>query len=106
MAGAMAVTGDELKAALAGELPVAVEFWMEGCPACMRFAPTFDLIADEFAGRVTCVKIEAKQNLEVAKEMKIRGVPAVVVFVEGEEVQRQTGAKSLEEMREWLAPVG
>ena len=106
MAGARAVTGDELKELMAGELPVAVKFWMEGCPACIRFAPTFDEIADEMTGRIECVSLEVKQQVETARELKVRGVPTVVVYVEGDEVQRQTGVKNLEEMRDWLALVG
>lgn len=95
-------------AALAAELaraePCVVEFWTVGCPACARFEPVFAAVAEELADRATFVALEARKNMELAKQHAIRGVPAVIVFRDGAEVQRTSGAKDAEQLRAWLAP--
>lgn len=105
MAEARRVTGEELENEIGGEQPCVAEFWMTGCPACARFASTFGELAEEYQGRASLVAIEARENMETSKKHSIRGVPTIIVFKDGQEVQRTTGAKSLEEMREWLKPV-
>jgi thioredoxin-like negative regulator of GroEL len=105
MAEARRVNGDELDGELAKQDVCIVEFWMTGCPACARFGPTFGELAQEYEGRANIVAIEARENMEASKKYAIRGVPSVIVFKSGQEVQRTTGAKTLAEMREWLEPV-
>lgn len=104
MAEARKVTGEDLEAELTREEPCVVEFWMAGCPACARFAPTYAELAEELAGRANLLAIEARENMDTSKKHGIKGVPTVIVFKNGEEVQRTTGAKTLAEMREWLGP--
>jgi thiol-disulfide isomerase/thioredoxin len=82
-----------------------VDFWMNGCGHCSHYAPTFDALAAELCGLARLFKVEARENLDLSRQFQIRGVPTTVVFKDGEEVQRTTGAKTLEEMREWLNPV-
>lgn len=105
MSEARRVNGEELGVELAKPGACVVDFWMVGCPACARFAPTFGELAEEYAGRISLVTIEARENMETAKQYAVRGVPTVVAFKDGQEVQRATGAKTLAEMREWLAPI-
>jgi thioredoxin-like negative regulator of GroEL len=105
MAEARRISGDELETELAKAGVAIVEFWMVGCPACARFGPTFGELAEECAPQATVVAIEARENLEASRKFAVRGVPSVIVFKDGQEVQRMTGAKTLAEMREWLAPV-
>ncbi len=105
MAEAPKVNGEQLAAELSKPGPCVVEFWMVGCGACARFAPTFGDLSEEYAGRANLVAIEARENMDASKQHGIRGVPTVIVFKDGAEVQRTTGAKTLAEMREWLDPV-
>lgn len=96
------VTGDEFETELAREEPCVVEFWMIGCPACARFAPSYGEVAQEYAGRANVVAIEARENIELARKYGINGVPTVIIFKAGEEVDRATGARSTAELRAWL----
>lgn len=106
MSEARQISGDEQFAAeLAGALPVAVEFWMGGCPACAKLTPVFGELAEELGDRANLVGLEARENMAIAKKHGIRGVPTVIVFKAGEEVQRTVGAKSKDELRAWLEPV-
>jgi thioredoxin 1 len=62
-------------------------------------------LAQEYDGRANLITIEARENMDASKKFAIRGVPTVIVFKQGQEAQRMTGAKTLAEMREWLDPV-
>lgn len=105
MAETRQISGEEqLTQELAQDLPCVVEFWMEGCPACARLAPVFAELAEELKDRGNLVALEARSHMEIAKRYGIRGVPTVIVFQQGNEVQRIVGAKSKEELREWLEP--
>jgi thioredoxin-like negative regulator of GroEL len=104
MAEARRITGADLPAELGKPEPCVVEFWMVGCSACARFAPTFADLTEEYQGRANLVTIEARENMATSQQYGIRGVPTVIVFRDGQEVQRTTGVKTLAEMREWLDP--
>ncbi|MEN6302737.1 MAG: thioredoxin family protein [Armatimonadia bacterium] len=104
MAEARQISGEELDQEVTQQECCVVEFWMNGCPACARFASTFAEVAEWLEGRAHVCAIEARENMEACKKHGIHGVPTVIVFKSGEEVQRTTGAKTLEEMREWLEP--
>ncbi len=99
------ITAEELDCVVQDCDVVLVKFFTQGCPACARFAPTYEKLADEYAGKALLVQMDAHQSLDTAKELGVRGVPTVVAFKGGEEAQRLTGAKTLAEMREWLASV-
>lgn len=105
MSEAKQISGEEqFAAALGGAQPCVVDFWMAGCPACARLAPVFGELAEELGDRADLVGIEARENMAIAQKYGIRGVPTVIVFKAGEEVQRSVGAKSKDELRAWLEP--
>lgn len=100
-----AITAEEFETVVKEDGITLIKFYTQGCPACARFAPTYGKLADEYEGRAVFLEMDARQNLDTAKQLGIRGVPTVVAFRAGSEAQRVTGAKTLAEMREWLAPV-
>ena len=54
---------------LGSELPVLVDFWAEWCPPCHRLAPVLEELAEEYAGRVRIVKVDADVNPECVREI-------------------------------------
>jgi thioredoxin 1 len=105
MAEAQQISGSEqFESEIKSEQPCVVEFWMEGCPACARFKDVFAEMAEEFAERANLRGLEAREHMEISRKYDISGVPTVVMFKCGEEVQRKVGAQSKEEFREWLEP--
>jgi thioredoxin-like negative regulator of GroEL len=105
MADLRSINNEDVDSEIAREEPTLIKFFTDGCPACARFAPTFAQLAEEYAGRAVLVQMEARKNMDTSKKLAVRGVPTVVVFQAGKEVQRLTGAKTLQEMRDWLKPV-
>ena len=72
--------------------PVVVDFFSTECPPCEALAPKYEAVADQFAGRVTFLKIFRQGNRELASRLGVSGSPTLVFFKNGQEQnQRLTG---------------
>ena len=71
--------------------PVLVDFWAPWCGPCRAVAPTVEAIATEFAGRVKVVKLNTDEEQEVAIKYGVGTIPTLMVFKNGEMVERVQG---------------
>jgi len=76
---------------LSSPLPVMVEFFSPTCPHCRRMQPIIESTARNYADRVRVVQANALQDGELARRFQIYGVPTVVFFVNGTEIDRIVG---------------
>ena len=74
--------------------PVLVDFWAEWCAPCRMIGPIIDQIATEFASSATVVKLNVDDNTASAQRFGIKGIPTLILFSEGKEVERVVGATS------------
>ena len=65
-----------------------VDFWATWCGPCRKLSPVIDELANEFEGKVKFVKIKADENTQTAQKYSISGVPSLLVFKNGEVVER------------------
>ena len=77
---------------LKSTIPVMVDFYTETCPACKILEPTFRSLSQKYHGRVSFVKIDAEKSQQLAIEYEIRGYPTVILFVNGQIVNKWLGA--------------
>lgn len=93
MSNAVAVTDQSFdQEVLKSPLPVLVDFWAAWCGPCKQIAPTVDQIAIEFAGKLKVVKLDVDANIEVSTRYGIQGIPTLLVFKDGEVVEKLVGA--------------
>jgi thioredoxin 1 len=71
---------------------VIVDFWAPWCAPCRMIAPILDQIAAEYDGRVKVVKLNTDENQKTAMNYKIRGIPTLLFFRNGEMVDQVVGA--------------
>jgi thioredoxin len=82
------------KEVLQSEKTVLVDFWAEWCPPCRMIAPTVDAIAEQYAESVNVVKVNVDDNPATSGQYGIRGIPTLVFFRDGQEVERIVGVTS------------
>lgn len=86
------VRGEDFeKTVLEAGVPVLVDFYADWCGPCKILAPRMDEIAAANEGRLLVAKVDTDQAQEVAMRYGIRGVPTVILFQDGAEVERSWG---------------
>ena len=74
------------------EVPVLVDFYADWCGPCKMMAPFVDELAREKQGVALVAKLDTDRAQRTAGGFNIRGIPTSIVFKDGKEVARQTGA--------------
>jgi thioredoxin 1 len=74
--------------------PVLVDFFSPLCSPCQISAPVIKELAEEFRGKAKVGKLDVTENKEIPQRYEVRGVPTLIIFKNGEAVQRATGLRS------------
>ena len=83
--------------------PVLVDLWAAWCAPCRMIAPALEEIAGEMMGRVRVAKVDVDANPQSHAAMRVSGIPTLVMFKGGQEVDRVVGALPPPELRAWVA---
>ncbi len=81
---------------LGSSKPVLVDFWAQWCTPCRMLAPTVEVVAERFRDSADVVKLNVDDNPSTAQRYGIKGIPTLILFREGKEVERVVGATSKE----------
>ena len=86
-----AITPDDITAESSTGVPLLVDFWAEWCGPCRMVTPVLAGLAEQWAGRIVVRKIDVDQFEGIWERFNFRGIPAMILFKDGEEVHRVIG---------------
>ena len=95
---AKVITNTNISEILAGSQPVMIDFWAVWCGPCKMLSPTVDEIAEEYEGRAIVAKCNVDDSDEVAMQYRIRNIPTLLFFKNGELAERLVGVVSKQEI--------
>ena len=84
------------------DIPVVVDFWAAWCAPCRMMAPAFEQAAAELEPGVRLAKLDTEQAQTIAARFNIRSIPTLVVFRNGREIARQSGAMQYPQLMQWV----
>jgi len=70
---------------------VFIDFWATWCGPCRALAPTIEEVAKEYAGKAVIGKLDVDENPATAEKFQVFSIPTMIVFKDGQEVERLVG---------------
>jgi len=105
MAEPLSVTDETFeKEVIQSSTPVLVDFWAEWCGPCKALAPAVHQVAQLYAGKLKVGKLDVDANMNTTMQFQVLGIPTLILFKDGQAVERITGLVSKDKLLAKLKP--
>lgn len=95
-------TDQTAREAIASGKPVVIDFWATWCGPCIKLGPVVEELAEKFGDKAVIGKLNIDENDEIASENRVRNIPTVLFFKDGELKDRSVGLVKLSDLEEKL----
>lgn len=104
MATVLSVTDGTFNAEVQNSsLPVLADFYADWCAPCRQMALVLEKVAQELSGKLAVVKIDVEQNSILSQRFSILNLPTLILFVNGQPVEKVVGYRTLNQLKELAA---
>jgi thioredoxin 2 len=83
-------------------IPVLVDVWAPWCGPCLMMAPAYEAASRELEPQVRLIKLNSDAEQAVASRLGIQGIPTMILFLDGQEIGRTSGAISAIQIVRWV----
>jgi thioredoxin 1 len=94
------ITDDEFDSALEKNPLILIDFWAAWCFPCKMVAPLVEEMAETYKDKLVCAKLNVDENPATASKFSITGIPTLLLFKEGNPVERVVGAVPKEQLED------
>lgn len=88
------------------DIPLLIDFWAPWCGPCQMMAPQFVQAAEMLEPQLRLAKVNTEQEQTLGAQFAIRSIPTMVLFHQGREVARQSGAMNASGIVQWVRGIG
>lgn len=92
MGKAIVLTDATFDETIKSDKPVLVDFWAEWCGPCKMIGPSVEELASEYEGKAVVAKLNVDENPQATVKYGVRSIPTLLVFKNGQVVDKQVGA--------------